>query len=187
MEMRRGRSIRVFSLNLGLGDPQPAVSRCSEQQGNTFTISRALQVRASLCLSEGLELGNRPCPTQGVAALGLCSLPGDKASQGVQGGILFHRQNSPVKLAALRYQNCGAKEVSKEKLKRLKGVWTRKMSLPARGPLEKAVCRMPPAQGTSRNASISAARGFPRTSRMCHALHVSPVPQAPQEEAPAKE
>lgn len=93
-------------------------------------MNKPLQVRAPLCLSEGLELGKQ-------LLQGLCSRTGDKASRRNQGGILFHRQNSPVELAALRYQNHRAKEASKEKLKRRKGVWVRRMSLPTRGPLEK--------------------------------------------------
>lgn len=60
----------MFALNVGLGDPQPAVPRCAEQQGNTCTMKKPLQVRAPLCLFKGLELGNRACPTQGATALG---------------------------------------------------------------------------------------------------------------------
>lgn len=167
MEIRRGRSTGVFALDLGLGDAQAAVFRCP----NTCTMNKPLQVRAPLCLSEGLELGTRaPAPHREWLLWGLCSLTGDTEPRGDQGGILFHGQNSPVELAALRYQNHRGKEVSKEKLKRLKGVWMRRMSLPARGSVEKAMSRMPPAQSSSRNASISAARGFPRTSRTCAML-----------------
>lgn len=93
-------------------------------------MNKPLQARAPLCLSEGLELGKQ-------LLRGLCSRAGDKASRWNQGGILFHRQNSPVELAALRYQNHRAKEASKEKLKRRKWVWMRRMSLPTREPLEK--------------------------------------------------
>lgn len=169
MELRRGRSTGVFALNVGLGDPEAAVSRCAEQQGNTCTMNKPLQVRAPLCLSEGLELGNRAWP-RGAAAVGTLfptrgqSIPRDQA------GILFHRQNPPVELAALRYQSHRARGVSEEKWKRLEGVWMRRMALPAGGPLEKATSRMPPARGTSRNGSIPAARGFPRTSRTCAML-----------------
>lgn len=163
--MRRGRNTGVFALNLGLSDPQPAVSRCPEQQGNTCTMNKPLQLRA-LCLSEGLELGSRTYPTLGVVTLGtlLPTIP-----RGSRWDPLPQAKFS-CELAALRYQNQRAKEVSKEKLKRLKGVWMKRMSLLARGPLEKAMPRMPPAQGTSRNASISAARGFPGTSRTCAML-----------------
>lgn len=75
------------------------------------------------------------------------------------GGIPFPPSNSPVELTAMRYQKHKAKEVSKEEKKRLKGMWMRRMSLPAGqkshslGPLENAASGIPPTWGTSGNAS----------------------------------
>lgn len=174
MEMRRERSTQVFSLNLGLGDPQPAVSRCSEQQGNTCTISTALQVKVPLCLSEGLELGNRPCPTQGLAALGtLFPARGQSIPRGSRWDPLpqakFPCETCCTEIPESWSQGSFLGEVKKAE----RGVDEEDVLACKRASRKS---RMPPAQGTSRSASISAARGFPRTSRMCHALHVSPVP-----------